>query len=84
MLNLIKEMKEVLPKGRVHDNPALIDVYAIDASFYKPKAKLVVDAENLEDIFHILEVCRKHHMGVTFRGSGTGINEARPSGLAPG
>ncbi|NDV19048.1 FAD-binding protein [Pseudodesulfovibrio sp. JC047] len=74
MLTLIHEMQSILSKECVHDNPALVDTYAVDASFYKPKAKLVVDAHSVNEVSQILDVCTRHDIGVTFRGSGTAVS----------
>lgn len=74
MDQLIENIRAILPEDQVHDHPALIDAYAADASFYKPKAKLVVDIKSRTELSRILKLCKAHEIGITFRGSGTGVS----------
>ncbi|WP_291329810.1 FAD-binding and (Fe-S)-binding domain-containing protein [Desulfovibrio sp. UCD-KL4C] len=71
---LIKDMQGVLPAERIYDHPALVATYAVDASYFAPKAKLIVDVMNLEEVSGVLKVCSQNNMGVTFRGAGTAVS----------
>ncbi len=67
-------MRAVLPSECIHDHPALVSTFAVDASYFEPKAKLVVDVRNLEEVSAVLRVCSENGIGVTFRGSGTAVS----------
>ncbi|WP_319759261.1 FAD-binding and (Fe-S)-binding domain-containing protein [Maridesulfovibrio sp.] len=74
MIKLVNEMRGVLPEAQIYDHPALVSTYAVDSSYFEPKAKLVVDVFNIEQIQDVLKVCADNKMGVTFRGSGTAVS----------
>ncbi len=74
LTKLIDDIAGILPKDRIHDHPALVSSYAVDASFFEPRAKLVVDVQTLEELSGVLAACTRHELGVTFRGSGTAVS----------
>lgn len=74
MKKLINDMRQVLPAERIHDHPALVSTYAVDASYFEPRARLVVDLRSPQEVPAVLEVCSRHGLGVTFRGSGTAVS----------
>ncbi|WP_027722049.1 FAD-binding and (Fe-S)-binding domain-containing protein [Maridesulfovibrio zosterae] len=74
MQKLIKDMQGILPAEQVHDHPALVATYAVDASYFDPKALLVVDVTTLDEVCAVLRVCTAHKIGVTFRGAGTSVS----------
>ena len=44
------------------------------ASYFEPKAKLVVDVHNIDEVLAVLKVCADNKIGVTFRGAGTAVS----------
>lgn len=74
MNNLIKDMQVFIPAERIYDHPALVATYAVDASYFAPKAKLIVDVINLEEVSGVLKVCSQNNIGATFRGAGTAVS----------
>lgn len=71
---LLDDIGRVLPEDRIHGNPALVAAYAVDASYFEPRAKLVVDVRTLEELSGVVAACARNNMGVTFRGSGTAVS----------
>jgi D-lactate dehydrogenase len=67
-------MRQYIPAERIYDHPALVKTYAVDASYFEPQAKLVVDVRNPAEIVRVLEVCSRNNIGVTFRGAGTAVS----------
>lgn len=74
MKKLISDMQQVLPADRIYEHPALVSTYAVDASYFDPKAKLVVDVRTPDEICKVLDVCTRNQIGVTFRGAGTAVS----------
>ncbi|WP_415718937.1 FAD-binding and (Fe-S)-binding domain-containing protein [Maridesulfovibrio sp.] len=74
MIKLVNDMRRVLPAAQVHDHPALVSTYAVDASYFEPKAKLVVDVRSIDEVLAVLKVCADNKIGVTFRGAGTAVS----------
>ncbi len=74
MNTIADTMRQILPADRVHDHPALVATYAVDASYYEPRALLVVDVHNLEEVRAVLKNCAANKLGVTFRGAGTAVS----------
>ncbi|WP_419785785.1 FAD-binding and (Fe-S)-binding domain-containing protein [Pseudodesulfovibrio sp.] len=74
LTKIINDIERVLPRERIYDHPALVSTYAVDASYFEPRAKLVVDVETLEELSGVLAACTANSMGVTFRGSGTAVS----------
>ncbi len=74
MTTIAETMRQILPADRVHDHPALVATYAVDASYYEPRALLVVDVHNLKEVRAVLENCAANKLGVTFRGAGTAVS----------
>ncbi|WP_319777138.1 FAD-binding and (Fe-S)-binding domain-containing protein [Maridesulfovibrio sp.] len=74
MTKLVNDMRRVLPAAQIYDHPALVSTYAVDASYFEPKAKLVVDVRSIDEVLGVLRVCSENNMGVTFRGAGTAVS----------
>ena len=69
-----KALRQVLPAERIYDHPALVATYAVDASYYEPRACLVVDVHTVEEVRKVLHICAAHKIGITFRGAGTAVS----------
>lgn len=74
MHKLINDLRQYIPAERIYDHPALVSTFAVDASYFEPQAKLVVDVRSIDEIVRVLEVCSENNMGVTFRGAGTAVS----------
>ncbi len=74
MTKLVNEMRQVLPAAQIYDHPALVSTYAVDASYFEPKAILVVDVRSIDEVLDVLKVCAANKVGVTFRGAGTAVS----------
>ncbi|BBH53981.1 FAD-binding and (Fe-S)-binding domain-containing protein [Fluviispira sanaruensis] len=68
------EIKSILPKDRIHNDPLYLNAYAHDASHYVliPKLVLVVDDE--DEVQKILRLGKKFRVPMTFRAAGSSLS----------
>jgi D-lactate dehydrogenase len=57
--------------------------YASDASPYRLFPKVVVIAQNVEDVRKVLAYARQHQESVTFRAAGTSLSGTRAQPVPP-
>ncbi len=70
----IDAVVESFPKDQVHLDEVIVHALSLDASFFEPRAKMLVDVQNEKELHTLLDLARKHDAGLTFRGACTGIN----------
>ncbi|MCK5198324.1 MAG: FAD-binding oxidoreductase, partial [Spirochaetales bacterium] len=71
---LIKLLKIEIPESRLITNSLLLSAYSIDASVYRLIPKLVIIADNENEISFILKNCNTLSIPVTFRAAGTSLS----------
>jgi len=74
MIKIADAMRQILPAERIYEHPALVATYAVDASYYEPRARIVVDVRTVVEVRAVLIRCAAHKIGVTFRGAGTAVS----------
>jgi len=72
--DFLKAIQHFLPPQRIHTDPVRTHVFALDASIYEPRARMIVDLEQESDLLELLQALREHGGGVTWRGAGTSLN----------
>lgn len=71
----IKEkFSEIIPEERLFSDYLRRLSYGTDAGFYRLIPKLVIDAENQEEISALLSYCNLEKIPVTFRAAGTSLS----------
>jgi D-lactate dehydrogenase len=71
---LLKLLKTHIPESRLITNDLLLRAYSIDASVYRLIPKLVIIADNENEISFILKKCNDLTIPVTFRAAGTSLS----------
>ena len=75
MLNeFLSELRQVLPSDRIYTDELRTLGWGTDASFYRQIPKVVIRSDGEEEVSHILALCHKHHLPVTFRAAGTSLS----------
>ncbi len=73
-LELYNELKKTIPEKRLIHNELLTLAYGTDASFYRLIPKLVIKAENENEIITILKNCSQLNIPLTYRAGGTSLS----------
>ncbi|RJP61752.1 MAG: FAD-binding oxidoreductase [Ignavibacteriales bacterium] len=73
-LELFNELKKTIPEERLIHSELLTLAYGTDASFYRMIPKLVIKAENENEIITILRSCSQLKIPLTFRAAGTSLS----------
>ncbi len=73
-LELFNELKKTIPEERLIHNELLTLAYGTDASFYRLIPKLVIKAENENEIITIHRSCSQLKIPLTFRAAGTSLS----------
>ncbi|MBP2674853.1 MAG: linked oxidase domain protein, partial [Deltaproteobacteria bacterium] len=63
-----------IPSSRIFCDPFRTLAYGTDASFYRLVPKIVVRANTLEEVAHILRTAAPRNIPVTFRAAGTSLS----------
>src|SRR5258708_14370406 len=86
---LVERLLAVLPRDRVIDDPATLEPYAYDASFWSLRMQhrpdVVIVAESTADVFAAMRVADETRTPIAPRGAGTGQTGGAlpaPRGLA--
>ncbi|WP_372906410.1 FAD-binding and (Fe-S)-binding domain-containing protein [Rhodohalobacter sp.] len=81
MKNLPKEYKDIydqfskkIDPSRIYTEPLETFAFGTDASFYRLIPKIVVKADNAEEVSYILSECNRASIPVTFRAAGTSLS----------
>lgn len=73
-LDFYNKVTQVLPKKRVFTDPLHTLAYGTDASFYRLIPKVVIWAENADEISQILQFSSELSLPVVFRAAGTSLS----------
>jgi D-lactate dehydrogenase len=73
-LDLYNRLITLIPKSRIFDDELRTLAYGTDASFYRLIPKLVVKADNEEEIIYIIKNCAQLNIPLTFRAAGTSLS----------
>ncbi len=74
-MDLITELRRLLPREAVIADPASLSVYECDAlSAYRQSPKVVVLPRTAEEVRAILRLCHRLRVPVVARGAGTGLS----------
>ncbi|WP_294533749.1 FAD-binding and (Fe-S)-binding domain-containing protein [uncultured Rhodoblastus sp.] len=71
---LERELRAAFPEMEIVTDPMRTFAYGADASFYRLTPKIVVIAENEQQVIRLLALCRSHRAPVTFRAAGTSLS----------
>ena len=63
-----------IDKSRIFHDPLYTLAYGTDASFYRLIPKMVIRANNEDEVSLILRVCSELTIPVTFRSAGTSLS----------
>ncbi len=71
---LYEDLSKFIPKERlIHDELRKL-TYGTDASFYRLLPKLVIKADNEDEVVTVIKHCDKYNIPVTFRAAGTSLS----------
>ncbi len=70
----IDAVEKAFPKDQVYLDEVIVHALSLDASFFEPQAKMLVDVRNEAELVALLALAREHGAGLTFRGACTAIN----------
>jgi D-lactate dehydrogenase len=73
-LDLVTELRRVVPESRVLTRPIDRIAFASDASFYRLVPKAVVLPSSIEEVQKLFGLSRAHRIPMTFRASGTSLS----------
>ena len=73
-LELHHRLSEKIDTSRMFHDPLRTLAYGTDAGFYRLIPKLVIRANNEDEILHILKHCHNLTIAVTFRAAGTSLS----------
>ncbi|BBO30144.1 lactate dehydrogenase (plasmid) [Alteromonas sp. I4] len=68
------QVGQQLDHDDIIDDPLYCFAYGTDASFYRMTPQLVLRAQSVRDICHILAAARRYGISVTFRAAGTSLS----------
>ena len=68
------EVSQFIPTSRLFTDPLHTIAYGTDASFYRLVPKVVIWADNSQEVSHILKVSSKLSLPVVFRAAGTSLS----------
>ena len=72
--NFINAVLGSFPEDQVFLDEVMVRALSLDASPFEPRAKMLVDVRNEDELRTLLAFAREHDAGLTFRGACTGIN----------
>ena len=72
--SFIWKIEKVIESGRIITDPLRTLAYGTDASFYRLVPKVVVKAENEEEVSMLLQAADEFALPVTFRAAGTSLS----------
>ncbi|ARU87345.1 FAD-binding and (Fe-S)-binding domain-containing protein [Pseudomonas sp. M30-35] len=70
----LTEVKRLIPRERLFDDPISTLAFGTDASFYRLIPKLVVRVESEAEVVNLLKFAGAHQVAVTFRAAGTSLS----------
>ena len=70
----LRNIRQILPDKRIISDPLRTLAYGTDASFYRLIPKVVVKAENEEEVVRLLEAANRLRLPLTFRAAGTSLS----------
>jgi len=73
-LSFYEKLIETIPQRRIFTDPLHTIAYGTDASFYRLIPKIVIWANNAEEVKHILKISSKMLLPVVFRAAGTSLS----------
>ena len=71
---LYARLTNAIDKKRIFHDPLHTLAYGTDASFYRLIPKMVIRANDENEVSHILKVCSEMSIPVTFRAAGTSLS----------
>lgn len=72
--NFIESIRHTISDDRIISDPLRILAYGTDASFYRLIPKVIVRAENEEEVIALLQTANRKRLPVTFRAAGTSLS----------
>lgn len=72
--NFLNQIKTFCAKNNVIEDPLRTLAYGTDASFYRLIPKVVIKADNLDDIIKIIHAANQNSVPITFRAAGTSLS----------
>ena len=73
-LEFYEDLKELIPQNRIFTDPVRTLAYGTDASFYRLIPKIVVWAQNSQEVSKLLELSSFMNLPVVFRAAGTSVS----------
>ena len=70
---IIDELREIVGRDRVTDDPAELYCYSFDSSYVRGSASYVVRPQDAEEISRIVKVAAAHKVPIVPRGSASGL-----------
>lgn len=70
---MIEELREIVGKDRVSDDPAELYCYSFDSSYIRGSADYVVRPQSVGEIARIVKVAAAHRIPIVPRGSASGL-----------
>ncbi|MFI8480867.1 FAD-binding and (Fe-S)-binding domain-containing protein [Pseudomonas sp. NPDC078700] len=70
----LTEVKRLIPRERLFDDPLSTLAFGTDASFYRLIPKLVVRVESEAEVVALVKLAAAEHVAVTFRAAGTSLS----------
>ncbi|MGA9142101.1 MAG: FAD-linked oxidase C-terminal domain-containing protein [Methanocella sp.] len=70
---ILEELRAIVGKERVSDDPAELYCYSFDSSYIRGNADYVVRPQTAEEISRIVKVAAAHHVPIVPRGSASGL-----------
>lgn len=71
---LRRQLSNFLKKDQIIDTRLWLDIYGRDASYFDITPQAIVRPRTVEEIQHLLALCRNNRIGVTFRCGGTSLS----------
>jgi len=69
-----RKLAELIPAEQLINDPLRCLAYGTDASFYRLTPRLVVQAESIDELQHLLQTAQQFKIAVTFRAAGTSLS----------
>lgn len=71
---LFETLNQTIPEERLIRDETRLLAYGTDASFYRLIPKIVVQADDLDDVVYIIQACGELNVPFTFRAAGTSLS----------